>query len=265
MSLTDKFTVAVIPLDITLGDKNANLDAVEAICAHLPSDIDLVVLPELFTTAFIDDADKAGELAEPDYGDTIARIKALAAKHKAAFCGSFLAKNAHMLFNRGFIVEPDGEAAFYDKRHLFCLSDESKLFTRGISLPPVVRFRRWNISMVICYDVRFPAWLRNIGAKYDLLVVPANWPDHRAFDWEQMLKVRAIENISYTIGCNRTGSDPYGKYHDTSLLFDYTGHPIGDKEASGIIVARISKDSLEKYRRSRPFLSDADDYVIKMF
>ena len=264
MSFPDLFTVACISLDIALADKDTNLYKLNNLLPRVPDGTDLLILPELFSTGFVQDIDKAKELAETEDGDTIANLKQIAASRKIAICGSFLSNTAHLLFNRAFFIEPDGETAFYDKRHLFCISNESKICHRGIATSPVIRYRRLNISMAVCYDIRFPAWLRNTGNKYDLLIVPANWPDKRKYAWEHLLEARAIENMSYVIGVNRTGKDSSGEYNDSTYIFDYKGQSIGSTQQN-ITVASLSKSRLETFREHFPVWKDADEFDIRYY
>ncbi len=264
MSFPDNLIVAVLSLDIVRGDKNANFTRLENCLSQLPQGTDLLVLPELFSTGYIKEETEAKSLAETEYGDSIQRLKKIASDRNLALCGSFLSNTAHLLFNRAFFIEPDGEISFYDKRHLFCISEESKVCHRGVRLSPVVRYRRWNIALAICYDIRFPAWLRNKDNKYDLLVVPANWPTKRQYAWEHLLKARAIENQAYVIGANRSGEDSFGQYDGSTYIVDYMGKTMGDQ--NGVLtIAALSKSSLEKYREHFPVWKDADDIDIKFF
>lgn len=264
MSFPDLFTVACISLDIAQADKEKNFERLKKSLTMVPEGTDLLVLPELFSTGFIQDIDEAKELAETEHGDTISSLRHIAASRNIAVCGSFLSSTAHLLFNRAFFIEPDGETAFYDKRHLFCISNESKICHRGIAASPVVRYRRWNISMAVCYDIRFPAWLRNSANKYDLLVVPANWPDKRKYAWEHLLEARAIENMSYVIGVNRTGRDSSGEYSDSTYIFDYKGQSLGTTQQN-VTIASLSKSRLETFRETFPAWKDADEFVIRYF
>lgn len=118
--------------------------------------------------------------------------------------------------------------------------------------------------MAICYDVRFPEWLRNKGCAYDILLVPANWPDKRQYAWEHLLKARAIENQSYVAACNRTGTDQWGTYSDSSYILDYTGHPIGNAYPQ-YLIATFSKDNLKKYCTHFPVWKDADEFTVKLY
>lgn len=264
MSFPDAFLVAVLSLDIQRGDKDKNFLQVKECLTKLPEGIDLLVLPELFSTGYIQNIEDARALSETEYGDTIVRLKKIASEYNMAVCGSFLSNTAHLLFNRGFFIEPDGESTFYDKRHLFCISEESKVCHRGIQLPPVIRYRRWNISMAICYDLRFPVWLRNTGNKYDLLVLPANWPDKRQFAWEHLLIARAIENQAFVIGANRSGRDSFGQYDNTTYIIDYKGKSIG-RNVGNITFATLAKSPLEKAREIFPVYRDADEFGVRPF
>lgn len=249
--------IFAIALDIALADKQANMNALEAALAAMPQGTDLVVLPELFTTGFVDNKEQAVALAETGQGDTVRAIEKLAEKHNCAICGSFLAKSGVWLFNRAFFVEPSGECTFYDKRHLFSLSNEPQIMSPGHEPIPVVRFRGWNIAMAVCYDLRFPVWLRNKGLKYDLLVIVANWPKKREYQWEHLLIARAIENQCYVIGANRGGEDSFGEYGNLSCVFDFIGTPIARQEGQ-TMAARLSMSLLEAGRQKFPFYNDAD-------
>lgn len=262
-TISANLRIAVLPLASMPGDIEANLCAVEKALDLLPPGTDMVVLPELFSTGYIDDAEKARALAQRNTGNTIDRIKAWAARTGAAFAGSYLAVTHPKLYNRAFFIEPSGEETFYDKAHLFSLSREAAIFAPGTSRPPRVRFRGWNIAVYVCYDLRFPVWCRNDGTGYDLLVFPANWPQARAYAWEHLLIARAIENQSYVVGANRGGSDAYGDYDGLSYIFDSRGMAVGVQPAgSPFVVADLNGEQLQRYRSGFPVLGDADSFTL---
>lgn len=256
-------TVTALPLDIIYADRDANLAAAEAAIAQLPL-TDVLVLPELFTTSFVKDAELLRELSEPDDGGrTIAWARRIAAERRMAVCGSFAACDSEgKLRNRGFIVLPSGEVTYADKRHLFCLSDESRNCAAGTTAPPVVTINGWRVAMIICYDLRFPAWCRNRGLSYDVMLVPANWPQVRSYAWHHLLIARAIENQAYWVGCDRSGLDDYGCYDGMSQIYDAMGKPIGCNGAAGIVTATLSHSDLERNRRKMPAYNDADNFTI---
>lgn len=236
---------------------------------HLQQGTDILVLPEMFTTGFVQDPmllDGASSFADA----TIAAIKGWSSRFNIAIAGSFQTKEAGNTYNRGFFIEPSGETTFYDKRHLFCLSPESRLFTPGNALPPVIRFRGWNISMSICYDLRFPIWCRNRKHRYDIMLVPANWPTARGYAWQHLLIARAIENQAIVVGANRSGSDDYGNYDNLSYIFDPLGRMIApsqtetgtttDNSPEDFLYAEFSKEQLDKMRMKLPVVNDSDDF-----
>lgn len=264
--LNRNFNVVLIEDNIIWGDKNANIEQLKRNLRKMPHGVDLVVLPELFTTGFITgDKEQAAELAERNTGDTISTLHQLASEYQVAMCGSFLAATAGQLFNRAFFIEPNGDDTFYDKRHLFAFGGEDKVYHHGHTQAPIVRFRGMNIKLAVCYDLRFPVFLRNVRNCYDVLVVVANWPESRQHVWRNLLMARAIENECYVCGVNRAGTDGYGTYygHCSSFIFDFKGKVIAERdELSPIVPASLSPASLEQFREKFPAWRDADPFTL---
>lgn len=254
---TDTLIVSVLPLDMAYTDKDANLRAATAMFANLQPGTHIAVLPELFSTAYIPDREAARAIAETNDGKTIAFVRDMASKHNCAICGSFLALDNDRVYNRAFFITPAGESHFYDKRHLFSLSGEGEVVSGGEMPPAIIDFCGWKIAIAVCYDLRFPIWLRNTGLKYDALIIPANWPEKRSFAWTTLLQARAIENQAYVVGANRSGSDQFGVYDNQSFVADYTGHLI-QQPCGNSVTANLSKFMLDKYRKAFPFWKDAD-------
>lgn len=255
--------IAAIPLNIAWADPEENLKKVEKLIEGLEPGTDIVVLPELFSTGFMQDTDVMASQAETSSGPTLTKLLILAHLHHVAIAGSMLFKVGKRIYNHGFFIDPMGDEIFYDKRHLFSLSSESKTFTAGDTLPPVIRYRGWNVSLIVCYDLRFPVWCRNKGHRYDIMLVPANWPEARGYAWKQLLSARAIENQAVYVGANRGGSDDFGDYTDLTFIYDSMGKDASRKNAEmGVIYAEIEREEFEKVRQRLPFGSDADDFEI---
>lgn len=261
--LTDHLRVSVLPMVIEQGNKDANIAAVEEALAKLPAGTDIVVLPELFSTGYTDDTNALAQLAERNTGATVDKIHEWSRRYSCAFAGSFMASTPPHYYNRAFFIEPSGDETFYDKRHLFSLSREAGAFARGIQRPPVIRFRGWNVAMIVCYDLRFPVWCRSRRGEYDLLIVVANWPQARGYAFEHLLIARAIENQSAVIGANRGGSDMYGDYDGLSFAFDCRGISVGSiAEGSPWLTADFSLERQMDFRTKFPAGNDADDFEI---
>ena len=291
--------VALLPQTIFWGDKERNLLTVAAAAEALHPDTDLLILPETFSTGFPSgDKESIRPLAERNTGETIDFIKGLASSKNLAIAGSFIADTGGSLYNRAFFIEPSGDETFADKRHLFTMAGEHNSFSRGYDRMKV-RFRGWNISMIVCYDIRFPVWCRNQGNDYDLLIAVANWPKVRVNAWNQLLIARAIENEAYVCGVDCSGTDNNGfEYDGSSAIIDFKGKniavegpmiklpasPLADEEVSSgisegenpasgnsefnyqlnppILYGNLSMEKLTRFREKFPAWRDSDDFQL---
>lgn len=258
--------VCLFPMEIKWGDKTHNLKTLESACERVHPETDLLILPETFSTGFPAGMNKEEIrlLAERNTEDTIDFLKFLAAKYSFAIAGSFIANSGGSLYNRAFFIEPSGDEHFADKRHLFTMAGEDKNFSHGYDRMKV-RFRGWNLAMIVCYDVRFPVWCRNVNNEYDALIAVANWPKVRVDAWNQLLKARAIENEAYVLGVDCTGVDSGGfEYDGSSPAIDFKGKEIGvTTEDSPFIYASLSMEKLTRFREKFPAYRDADSFRIE--
>jgi len=171
---------------------------------------DLIVLPEMFTSGFTMNTAKCSESMS---GDSVRWMSEMAKQSGAALTGSLIIEEHGNFYNRLIWMRPSGEFDYYDKKHLFRLANEQQYFTPGTERK-IVTLKDWRINLNVCYDLRFPVWLRNQD-DYDCLLFVANWPEKRREHWKALLKARAIENLCFVIACNRVGTDGKG--------FDYSG------------------------------------------
>lgn len=259
--------VCSLPLDIVYASPEENIVAAAHALSEVESDTDVVLLPELFTTAFVPDAKTVASIAERTDGKTVEALRRWAQFFGFAIAGSFLATDGGgHFFNRAFFVEPPGDMTFYDKRHLFPLSTEDKVYTAGRELPPRIRYRGWEFRLAICFDIRFPVWTRNRPENmYDVLLVPANWPHSRASQFKILLAARAIENQIYVVACNRSGSDKFGDYHlNDSGIFDNLGTPIQETRRNGNMYALLERAALTEGRQRFPAYVATDNWHIEL-
>jgi predicted amidohydrolase len=228
----------------------------------IPSTIDVIILPEMFTSGFTMNAKKVAEKMD---GISISWMQKMASEKNCAIVGSLVVEEKNRFYNRLIFMHPSGKIDFYDKHHTFTLAGEDKSYTSGNS-KTIIEFKGWKICGLICYDLRFPVWARN-SENYDLLLYVANWPVTRIKAWDTLLKARAIENMSYVIGVNRIGEDESGyKYCGNSLIIDYLGTQISDLQHNeeGIILAKINKKDQENTREKLGFLKDMDSFSIDL-
>ncbi|MCJ8211160.1 amidohydrolase [Mucilaginibacter sp. RS28] len=237
-----------------------NLQNLNLKLSNIREKTDLIILPEMFNSGF---TMNAPDLAEPMNGKTMQWMAQTAEKFQAVVTGSLIIKEDGNYFNRLIWMRPDGTFEHYDKRHLFTLAKEQDTYTAGED-KLIVDLKGWRVRPAICYDLRFPVWLRNAPEAYDLLIVVANWPEKRSLHWRTLIPARAIENLSYVIGVNRVGHDGNEVYHSgDSTCIDPSGNVVYYKrDEEDVYTFTIYPEEVHKARRYFPFLKDADRFEI---
>ncbi|MEO5811118.1 MAG: amidohydrolase [Rhodanobacter sp.] len=228
---------------------------------------DLIVLPETFLSGFSNDTQAS---AEPMDGAGVAWLRALASEMGAVICGSLAIHSDGVVYNRLLWMRPDGSFAQYDKRHLFRMAGEHTRYGGG-NERLIVELKGWRILPQVCYDLRFPVWLRNhrlptanAGMDYDLALFVANWPSARRGAWRTLLRARAIENLSYVLGVNRVGLDGNDlPYSGDSAVLDPLGEPLIECGAQEQVVSTsLDPMALLSHRERFPAWMDADAFVL---
>lgn len=260
--MQQELQVALIQSNIVWEDPQANRIHFSSKIKEIPSAVDLIVLPEMFSTGFSMEPEK---LAESMDGETVRWMQSIAKEKRSAIVGSCIIVENKKYYNRILFVYPNGSIKQYDKRHAFTLAGEDKSYTVG-NEKLIVTYKGWKICPLICYDLRFPVWSRNTE-DYDLLLYVANWPKPRVNAWNSLLKARAIENMCYCIGVNRVGLDAANyEYSGNSIVIDYLGNELTEtieyKEA--ILIATLKTAPLEATRSKLAFLEDKDQFTIQV-
>jgi predicted amidohydrolase len=250
--------ITILQTDIEWGVAEANRFGLEAMMATMPA-TDLVLLPEMFSTGF----DMQPEpIAEPVEGETLQWMRRMAAKYDCAVAGSLAVCQDRRYFNRFYFVKPDGTEVHYDKHHLFTFAGEDRRYAAG-EQRVVVEWRGVRWLLLVCYDVRFPAWIRYRG-DYDGILLVANWPVARISAWDILIRARALENQCYLAAANRVGQDPTCLYNGHSVILDSYGRALAEapEGEEAILTAEIDMPSLLTFRRKFPVLEDRDEKII---
>lgn len=237
-----------------------NIQTLTAKINQLESAVDLVVLPEMFSTGFSMNPES---IAETENGKAVQWMIHVAQSKQIAITGSLIILENENYYNRLFFVFPDGSYQTYNKKHLFSLAGEEKVYKPGDD-KLIVNYKGWNICALICYDLRFPVYSRIVDNAYDLLLYVASWPDQRIYAWNSLLKARAIENMSFVIGVNRSGEDAFkNNYSGCSQAIDYMGNFMQEPMIDDAVkIIEIQKEGLDKARSKFGFLNDADQFTI---
>jgi len=252
--------VTIIQTELFWEDIKANLAMFDDKIESIQKNTDLIILPEMFTTGF---TMNASNIAQDMEGSAVKWIKNKTKQKKADIVGSIVIKEDNRYFNRLLWAKPDGQLFTYDKRHLFRMAGEDKVYCNGNNVI-TVELSGWNIRPFICYDLRFPVWTRNFNNQYDLALFIANWPEKRSLHWKTLIQARAIENQCYVIGVNRVGKSGNNIPHSgDSSIVSPSGQILFQKNhGECIFTDRLSAISLQEYRKEFPAWMDADSKMI---
>ncbi len=255
----ENLSITLVQTDLVWENPQENLAKFDRLLSKIESPTDIILLPEMFTTGFSMNVETMAETMD---GKTMQWLARKASSMKSLIAGSFIVKDKNQYFNRLVLMRPNCSFEYYDKRHLFGMAGEDKVFTAG-KKRLIFEFKGWKICPMVCYDLRFPVWARNQN-DYDLLIYTANWPAPRVNHWQTLLKARAIENQAFTVGLNRIGIDSNGLYYSgNSTVIMPDGMTIFENEhQEKVETIKLSKSYLERVRTNLPFLQDADKFVI---
>lgn len=251
--------IALLQPNIVWQNPSVNQQQCEALLAGIPTTKNLIVLPEMWATGF---TMTPNEVAEPIDGSSVAWMQHMAQTHNAAVCGSLAIKVGKNFYNRFVFAHPDGKLDTYDKTHPYTPSGESRVYTAGKE-SKLIKYKGFRIRPLVCYDLRFPVFARNTD-NYDLLICVANWPAARIQAWNALLRARAIENMAYCVGVNRTGKDAYRlHYPGASAAYNALGDELVFMEKELMISSvSLGLEELHALREKLPFLEDRDDFTL---
>ncbi len=257
--MKETLNIALIQSPLHWENPKENLLMFEEKLDAISKDVDVIMLPEMFTSGFT----MSPQNLDRGEGDkAIKWMQSMAKKKNSAIVGSIVYWEEENYHNRLFFVYPNGETKTYNKKHTFTLAGEDKVYKAGAE-KLVLDYKGFKICPLICYDLRFPVWARNIE-DYDVLIYVANWPKPRIEAWDTLLKARAIENMAYCIGVNRIGQDGLGyDYPGHSAVYDVLGKQQTFSKGEEVLYATLNKEHIISTRQKLKFLEDRDDFSWK--
>ena len=255
--------VALLQYPIEWANPQANVGLLDERLRAIAGKADMAVVPEMFSTGFCTDRP---ELAESWGGPTCQALQRMADEYDLAIVGSLIIVEGESLRNRGFMFRPNEAPLYSDKHHLYKHGGEADFFRPG-GTRDIWEYRGAKIRLAICYDLRFPVWLRQDKQNlYDILICVACWPTIRIQYWDALLAARAAENQCYAIGVNMIGTD--------GLQLDYNGHSVAydtrlqdiagfEDYEEGTHMVDLSIEKLRHFREVLPLWADADGYTLE--
>ena len=250
--------VSLIQMDVAKGSLTQNEEKAKAmLSASLAEHPDVVCLPELWNTGY--DLEHLEKIAQKEKDSSLGLLKRFAKKHKIYIIGGSIAENHDGKYCYMMpLITPKGSIELkYRKTHLFPLGlAEDKFFYPGDQWG-IGEINEIPVGMMLCYDLRFPAFCRNMvlrGAK--VVFVSAQWPKARLEHWRILLSARAIENQIFIVAVNRVGEDESGIYMGHSMVIDPFGKLLAvGNETEAILSAELDMAKVEEARTMIPALS----------
>lgn len=253
--------IATIQTELFWENTDTNLEMLSQKINKIQEEVDLIVLPEMFTTGF----SMKTELAELPDGIATTWLKKIAQNKNSAICGSVMYRETNNeVYNRMLWANPDGTLYHYNKKHLFRFANEHNHYKAGNN-KTIIQYNGFKIQLLVCYDLRFPVWIRRTpNQDFDVIVFVANWPEKRAEHWKALLKARAIENQCYVIGVNCVGKDGNNiAYSGDTSIIEPTGTIVYTQaNQQEIAINNILLEKVLNYRNEFKAWQDADNFLI---
>ena len=225
--------IALLQYPIQWADPQTNLGLLDERLRAVAGQVELAVIPEMFSTGFC--TDRPGLADEWLTGHTSQALQHMADEYNLAIVGSMMVMDHGKLYNRGFIFRPNDSPQYYDKHHLYASGGEAEFFTPG-NERKLFEFRGVKIRLAVCYDLRFPVWLRqDKNNLYDILICVACWPTIRILDY-----------------------NGHSAAYDTWLK-DLAGF---EDYESGTCIVDLSIEKLRHFREVLPQWKEADEYEL---
>lgn len=216
----------------------------------------LVLFPELWFSGY--NLENWPKYAAPLGEGIFARLGALARERHIALGGSVLEARDGQAYNTFAFFDADGQCrAVYRKQHLFGPMGEGKWLKPGGDF--VLMESPWGpVGLGICYDLRFPEFMRRYalqGAR--LVLLPAQWPVRRIRHWQTLIRARAIENQMFIAACNNVGPSGDEQFGGLSAVIEPWGEAVVEAGGSEVLLtAEVDLALADEARRRFPVLKD---------
>lgn len=248
--------LAAIQHDIAWEDPKANFAALAPrVAGAAAAGARLVILTEMYATGF---SMRTEVTAEAVGGPATTFLVEQATRHDVWTAGSVAERvdDGDRPFNTLILAAPDGAVHRYRKIHPFTYSGEHEHFRAGVR-HVTVDVDGLQVTLFVCYDLRFADEFWATADQTDVYLVPANWPDTRRVHWRALLRARAIENQAYVVGVNRVGKGGRLTYVGDSAVIDPMGEVLASAAAGeATLLCEVDAATVADTRARFPFLQD---------
>jgi predicted amidohydrolase len=254
-----KLKIAVIQMDCELKAKETNLKKAERYIDQAAPEVDVIALPEFFTTGYLLHLIKEDfyNLAETVPGPTVDRLAMKAKTHGTAIIANIVEKDSiqeGVLYDTTFVIDETGQyKGKYRKVHLY--PTEHQYFRSGITFP-VFELCGTKVGIATCYDHAFEEMFRILALKgAEVIFIPSAIPKNYEYLLNLRTRARAQDNQLFTVAVNRAGNDGEVEWCGSSKIVNPRGevlYEIGDEE--GVLHGSIDLAMILKERKQEPIL-----------
>jgi omega-amidase len=249
--------IALVSLDQAWENKEINRLACRCYVEMAKTaNADLIIFPEMTLTAYSMNTTSTAE--DEDSSKSVNFFRTMAAELHMAIVFGVVFRNGEKATNNMLLVDSMGRIkATYAKIHPFTFAKEDQFFEGGNAISSG-KVGDMTFGLSICYDLRFPEIFSALAKTSDVIINIANWPNKRIDHWNTLLKARAIENLIFMIGVNRTGADPNSnEYPKSSQAISPNGELLLPMESTDQLdVIDIDGEFLRKFRQTFPTTKD---------
>ena len=234
---SEGFRIALVQMKCSPKPEGNIASARRAICSSSAEDVDLWILPELFTNRYVGQfEDREAQSAHlPDHRRLLAEFKEVSKEAGAALVLPFAeVVDAGTCYNSVALIDKSGKLrASYRKVHIPDSEGyrEDLYFKSGNLGYVVARLGDVKIGLGICWDQWFPEVSRTLALKgAELLIYPSAIgselvrPDYDSRpEWELVMRAQAIMNRVFVAAVNRVGQEEMIRFYGGSFVADPWG------------------------------------------
>lgn len=249
--------IGCIQLQVAFGDVEKNYYRVDQLVREAArKGAKTIVLPEMWNTSYA--LKQLEGIADVNGERTKKFLEKLSKELQVHIVGGSVAtKKGNQFYNTMLTYNDGGQlVGEYDKAHLFRLMDEHLYLAAGNGQN---NFQLGDLEAagVICYDIRFPEWLRLHalnGAK--VIFVSAQWPTARIDHWKTLLQARAIESQCFIVAVNRTSRN-LENFNGQSMVIEPWGEILWTgAEDEELAIIDIDLEKVDEVRTRIPVYDD---------
>lgn len=264
-----KISIASCQMNV-VDDKEKNVEhALELINEASANNADLITLPEMFNTPY--DNDKFIENAEKEKDSYTLNAMCEVARENDIYlqAGSIAEMDDEKIYNTAYFIDNNGKILDkHRKMHMFDIDTQTMKFTESDTLSPGNKITSINtpianISIAICYDVRF-SQMWTLMNDSDIILLPGAFNKTTGpLHWETLLRARAIDNQTYVVATSPSQvENPYYVAWGHSMIVDPWGKVLAKaEEKEEILYATLTPESINSVRQQIPIIKNKRDDV----